>query len=183
MKTKKAFSLVELITVIAIIGIMTGIAIVSLTPAKTAAKLDAAGREVASAIKLAQSYALQGKVAGGAVPCGFGINIIDSTNYEIFYATSGINCAEFNRIDSTKTSLKWTDASIESLEKYALKDGITFNDNIGKKVFYFTVPHSVIFGNDGKLMANELNIVLTFSGKSKIIKVKPGGAVEEGVVQ
>lgn len=184
----KAFSLVELVTVIAIVSIMLGVAVVSLLPARTSAKLDAAGREVAANIKLAQSYALQGKAVkdsgNNVVPCGYGVNIKDTTEYQIFYtypkAATGIDCTEFNKIDSVKISLDWTDADITALEKYTSKDGVIFNDNVNKKIVYFTIPHGIMFGNDGNPFTG-LSITLKASDgtTTKTVNVGPGGAVTE----
>lgn len=169
-KNKKAFSLIELMIVIAIISIMTIVAIISLSPARTATQLNAAEREVASTIKKAQSYALQGKVAGGKVSCGFGIYFKDATNYEIFYKDgTGIDCASFNATPNL--------ASTNTLESYSLKNGIT-NDSAGKKI-YFTVPHGNIFNESGGAF-DSLSITLkTLDNKTKSVAVGKGGNIEE----
>lgn len=177
MKTKKAFSLIELITVIAIIGIMTGIAVVSLTPAKTSAKLDAAGREVASAIKLAQSYALQGKVAGGSVPCGYGVYADeDMTGYRIFYLLKGgsDNCEDLNNSSSDINS---ADKTSKISEAYTLKDGVKFSSDSKKSWVYYSVPHGNMFSSAKVIWE------LDFNGNKKNITIKSGGVVEEGAVQ
>lgn len=162
--------------VVAIIGIMTGVGLVSLVPARTATKLDAAGREVASAIKLAQSYALQGKVMGGVVPCGYGIHTMnDGIGYEIFYIASSTSCYSFNQGPVNYSTSK-------QLESYNLKEGVQFSANSRNQRIYFTVPHGVIFGNNGSIFTG-LNIELNFSNKKKYINVSSGGTAGESVVQ
>jgi len=85
-KNLKGFTLLELIVVIAIIGIMTSVGLVSLVPAKKQIALKTAQNEVTSAIKLAQSYALQGKsIQGVSDICGYGFEFTDRSNYRIFY--------------------------------------------------------------------------------------------------
>ena len=170
----KAFSLIELITVIAIIGIMTGIAIVSLVPAKSSAKLDAAGREVASAIKLAQSYALQGKVAGGFVPCGYGVYVDEDANkYKIFYLENN-DCEDFNKSSGDIDS---ADKTNKISETYTLKDGVKFSSDSKKSWVYYSVPHGNMFSGTKTIWE------LDFNGNKKNITIKSGGVVEEGAVQ
>jgi len=181
MKTVKGFSLVELITVIAIIGIMAAVAIVSLVPAKTSTKLNAAGQELMATVKLAQSYAFQGKVVKdngvNVVPCGFGIytGAGDAEKYEIFYIFSN-DCFALNQ-----EPLNFNNA--KSLEEYTLKNGVIFDAGSTGKRIYFTVPHGVIFGNDGNILSDIMDIVLESNDKIKNIQIKPGGVIEEGVVQ
>ena len=87
-KIKKKFSgftLMELMVVIAIVGIMTGIGTVSFSSARRATALNSAQDEIISAIKLAQSYALQGKTYGSnQKPDGYGFEFTDNNSYKIF---------------------------------------------------------------------------------------------------
>ena len=87
------FSLVELLVVIAIMSIMTVIGFALLSSSKSDARLKAAQREVSATIKLAQSYALQGRKQGDMAPCGYGFRFDPSDSerkkYEIFYRLPG----------------------------------------------------------------------------------------------
>lgn len=176
MKNFKGFSLVELITVIAIIGIMTAVAIVSLTPAKTSVKLDAAGRELVAAIKQAQSYALQGKVvrddANNVVPCGFGIYIKNNTDYEIFYMDNA-NCASYN------SNVPLDLSGSKTLEAYKLKDNIVFNNPNNERIIYFAVPHGTLFGNNGNPFTGLTISLIAPGGTTKNVVIGSGGAVTE----
>lgn len=74
--------MLEILITVAILSIMCVVVIVSLFPVKNKMALNAAKREVASAIKLAQSYSFQGRVMedGGGngvkdVPIIYGVQI------------------------------------------------------------------------------------------------------------
>ncbi|MDO9231357.1 MAG: prepilin-type N-terminal cleavage/methylation domain-containing protein [bacterium] len=83
---KKGFTLLELMVIIGIIGIMTGVGLVSLSPAKKHYALKSAQDEVTAAIKLAQSYALQGKMpSSGDIACAYGFYLVNDSTYQIFY--------------------------------------------------------------------------------------------------
>ena len=64
MKRFRGFTLVELLIVTAFIGIMTGIVFVSMSGRRTNGELKSAAREVAAAIRMAQSSALSGSKKG-----------------------------------------------------------------------------------------------------------------------
>jgi Tfp pilus assembly protein FimT len=89
-KKLNGFSLIELMVILAIIVIMTGVSIVSLSPSRRYQALKAAQDEVTASIKLAQSYALQGRtVSGISRVCGYGFKFTNETDYQIFYYTAG----------------------------------------------------------------------------------------------
>ncbi len=88
----QGFTLVELMVVIAMVGIMSAVTIASLHNLKTKARLKSAQSEIAIAIKTAQSYALQGKKQqGGNTVCGYGFRFKNSNNYEIFYNEKSVS--------------------------------------------------------------------------------------------
>jgi prepilin-type N-terminal cleavage/methylation domain-containing protein len=62
-KKKKGVTLIELIVVIAVIGIMTSVGLVSLSRSRDRKAVEAATREVAAALRDAQNMALTGKDA------------------------------------------------------------------------------------------------------------------------
>ena len=72
--SKKAFTLIELLIVIAIIGIMSSVVFVSMQNSKTETELKVAAREVAAAIREAQNNALTGKMIDGNLAEAFEIN-------------------------------------------------------------------------------------------------------------
>lgn len=86
---KNGFTLLEVMVIIAIIGIMSAVGIVSLSSSRKMMALKASQDEVASAIKLAQSYALQGRINSGTKPDGYGFEFAggDDKTYRIFAYT------------------------------------------------------------------------------------------------
>lgn len=151
---KKGFTIFELTIVLAIMGIGASIMLVSLSPGKLQAKLRAAQNEVASTIKQAQSYALQGKTIGMVTPSKYGFRSTSTTAYEIFYCLDTL-CPIKTKLE--EFSLANSGVSIEA----------------GKEVI-FDVPN----GNSN-LSGFDLVITLTSSGKTKTVTVKPGGSVVE----
>lgn len=166
---KRGFTLLELMVVIGIIGIMTGIGLVSLVPAKKNIALKTAQDEVTSAIKLAQSYALQGKsISGVSDICGYGFRFIDPpiagdpiVDYEIFYYKAGADC----------TGGK-TESTVESQD---LKNGVSLTSPVvANTKIYFGIPSADISGTG-------VPQTFTFSSgsDSKIITISSSGLVTE----
>ena len=85
-KKNKGFTLVELLIVIAIIGIMSAVSIVSLQNGKTEKEVETAATQVAAAIREAQNNALTGKKNNGETPCDYVyFRWISNSNYAISY--------------------------------------------------------------------------------------------------
>lgn len=83
---RQGFSLIELVIVMAIISIMTAVGLVSLQSNKVTIQLEAAGREVAAAIREAQNNALNGKNASstGTICKEYYFNYtVNSTSYSV----------------------------------------------------------------------------------------------------
>lgn len=97
-KKKRFFSghtFVELLAILAVLAIMLAVSLTNLNPGKNEAKLKAAQREVASAIRMAQSNALQGKTVYGSVPKFWGFKFKDNNTYAIFYIISTTDTTEY----------------------------------------------------------------------------------------
>lgn len=150
-KKHKAVTLIELLAVIAIIGIMTAVTIVSMNSGKTQAKLKAAQSEVASSIKLAQSYALQGREQAGVTPRYYGIKFTDDKTFVL--------CGGNATCD-------------DSVEIYQLKDGVILtNDPL--PAISFNVPH----GNSN--LPADLTLTFMLNSGSKSITISKSGSITE----
>ncbi len=160
-KMGAGFTLLELMVVIALIAFVGLASIIFMSPAKKNVALRASQREVASTIRLAQSYALQGKMPTGLDSiCGWGFRFSDSENYQIFYYT--------NDCDSPGNSTGTT-----SFENYPLSRGVAVSGGNNIKIF-FRIPH----GNAA--IINQNDITLSFgSDESKTISISSSGAVTE----
>lgn len=163
-KKYKGVTFAELIVVIAIIGIMSSVGFVSLQSSKANARLQAAQREVAATIKLAQSYALQGKMIGAITPCEYGFKFTSLNSYQIFYKppVSG---------DCTSPG------SETSAEIFVLNDGVVLdNPVIANTIIRFTIPFSV--------MTPPITPIFTFrypagTGATKTITINTNGNIAE----
>ena len=146
---KKAVTLIELIITIAIIGIMTGVLLVSFGSSRTDKALETAARETAATIREAQNYALTGKGAGA------GCNI-----YTFSYG-NGDDKNEYGIDNGGGCSIN---------ASYSLGNGVVFQ-NSGS--FNFSAPLGI-----SNLAAVE-GITLTKSGKTIKVCVYPSGKVVE----
>lgn len=85
-KNKSGFSLVELIVVMAIIVIMTGVLLVSQGGNnRNQEDVEAAARKVAAQLRQLQNEALSGKQIGGTSACYFNFVAVGTATYQINY--------------------------------------------------------------------------------------------------
>lgn len=156
----KGFTILELMVAIAIVGIMTTVAIVSFSGAKSDAKIRASQRELASTIEMAQSYALQGKTQGDFVPDYYSVRFSDSTNYHICYSC----------VDSSVCPNSCNDST--TFERYSLKDGVVGPSG---SAVTFKVPYG------DSTSSSDITFNLSIAGSSsKTVTVSPMGSVTEG---
>jgi len=161
----------ELMASIAIIGIMTGVGLASLSSAKRHYALKTAQEEVTSAIKLAQSYALQGRgVAGVEKVCGYKFVFTNSSTYAIYYYTmSGQNCTGSININN----------STQVVETQTLKNGVTLSSPaVSNTIIFFTIPNAKISGV-GVSKTFTFTVGTGSSAESKKIIVSSTGLVSE----
>jgi Tfp pilus assembly protein FimT len=157
-ENKKGFTFLELILIIGLIGVMAAITIASLSSGKNIIKLRAAQSEIASALKLAQSYALQGRVNGTKPPGYYGIKFYTSTSYGL--------CACLTADCSACTNAN-------DLETYSLEGGVTTTMASNSHIS-FLVPHGT------KNPSGTTTITLQISGASdKTVVIGDKGLVEE----
>lgn len=168
----RGFTLVEVIVVIAIIGILSTITIISFSPLSKRTKLNASVDEVASALNLAKGYSLQGRMpAGLSSICGYGFKFTSTTQYQIFYyyyydGSGNLDCS--NRSNFTETAVN----------TQTLKTGTVLNSPApgATSTIYFNIPRAtVVF-----FPANP-NFNIIYSGTpslQKTVKVSANGLIQ-----
>ena len=121
----------EIMVVIAIIGIMSAVALVSLSKGKEQKAVEAAAREVASAIREAQNYALTGKGADSTctIYIFFCTNL--SANYSIACGSNAIN--------------------------YTLKNGVNFDSGCTSTNIIFPIPWATLSVNPDAIVLKKGN--------------------------
>jgi len=132
-KNRSGVTLVELLIVVALIGIMSAITIAFLGSGKNQKELESSAREVVAALREAQNLALTGKIMGtNEFPCSYVFQAVSggsgySINYN--YCISGGDC--------TSTILK-------EYAAYVLKNGVKFST---AQDITFSVPHGTLDSN------------------------------------
>ena len=145
---------------------MTSAGLVSLSSSKKHFALKTAQNEVAAAIKLAQSYALQGKYpTTGVKICGIGFRFETTSKYLIFYYNDGGNCSTATVIGRGR------------FEEQTLKNGVTLsspNSPNSNTMILFSIPDAKVSGAG---VGSEFT--LTVGGTPKKFKISSTGLVEE----
>lgn len=157
-KKHKGFTLIELLLVVAIISIFLVVGTTFLRSSRNFNNLKVAQREVASAVKAAQGYALSGRISsGGEAPCGYGVRFLNDTTYSIYYIpkhSSKSNCETQNQDASF---LQCTGSnSCASSESFSLPREIELKSPTSSSAeIYFTVPHGNVYGSSGTEYAGQ----------------------------
>lgn len=179
---KGGFTLVELIVIIALIGIMSIVSIASLKGVQSNTNLKSAQREVAAAIKLAQSYALEGKTQLNPItsnvetPCGYGFlfNTPAKTTYFIYYnfhAAAEASCASQNTKQAYRHFRSSAPVSYRIANFNLPRNVSSIQVNNNDTDVYFTVPNGQVYGSDGGV-----NLGLPYPAAGKDLTLQYGGA-------
>lgn len=126
------FTLIEMVIVLAIVGILTSMLAVSFGNGRTQREVETNAREFASVLKEAQNYALTGKQVGSGVTCQFSMTWSGSTYSLQAIARSGSSCA----------------GGATSIATYSLKQGVSFQ---GSGSVSFALPWATIGGGTGQI--------------------------------
>ncbi len=169
---KKGFTLIELMIVVAIVGIMTAATMVSLSSGREAKQVEGEARKFASLVREAQNYALTGKKFHATEPtCQVGIDAFfedDSTVFFPYYKyRSGADCG------TMATAIAGT---------FILNNGVVFGDRSGSFSFnglYFTVPRGDMVNAANVAIASTTRVSLKKGSSVWSVCIYPGGRVEE----
>lgn len=151
-KNLVALTLIEMLVVVAIIGITSSIVLVDWSGNRTVRYLDNAAQEVEGVVRSAQNSALTGaQGVVGTQPCRFRVSWGGSTYSILYYYKDGSGMCN-------QTS---------PLGSYTLTSGVTFS-SVGN--FEFTVPHATVSANQ--------TILLTKLGVRHVVCVYTSGRVD-----
>ncbi|MDD5121344.1 MAG: type II secretion system protein [Patescibacteria group bacterium] len=147
-KKSKAFSIIELVVVVFIIGVLSAMTIVNYRTGQRKDDLLTNSKEMLSVIKRSQSMALTGyKQTSNLTNYGYGIYVPsnNSTTYKLYIDQGAPN------------NYKWdASASDESIEDYTLSPGLII-ENAGCKDLVFTRPEGQVYC-DGAALTSGANI-------------------------
>ena len=160
---QKGFSLIELIAVIAIVGIASTIVIAQYSDSRDSKALFLGAKQIANDVRMAQNYAFGALESGGVNP-GYGIRFSNNSSSYIIFADK----------DNDKI---YDVADSEEFQTVSLPEGITVQslkvDNVeavdGNVDVVFTSPYGEVFIDEN-------------NGSSIILKVKIGNSTDAEII-
>lgn len=177
MKTKKGFTLVELLVVMGMSAIMIAVTLVSMGDARSRKAVEGEARKMAATIREVQNYALTGKKFDATQPtCSIGIDdiVAGASQYETYYRhrnALGSSCA-----DSTNVPVS------QSFQTYIFQNGVKTRSIAegGADVnnFGFSVPRGNLVDAYGAALAS-VQIQLKKGTAIWSVCIYSGGRVEE----
>ncbi len=166
-KKYAGFTFMELIMVIAIIGILSTISITSLSPIRKSANINTSADELVSAIDLAKEYSLQGRMPSGLTSiCGYGFEFFpDATTYRIFYIYDNTAVTDPTYC---KVQAKFQKTAVVT---QTLKTGVSLSSPaIGSSTIYFSIPRADI--------SSAIDYKITGSSLTRTISVNAAGLIQ-----
>jgi len=160
---RRGFTLIELLIVVAIIGLLTGVAIPSFSAFTRRQTLGEATKNLKANLRAAQNRAISG-VDGKR----WGIHLAQgANNYEIFFTTS------FAYVSSGQIEVLPSGVSISNLSR---KDLVNNQANV---IFDRLTGTVSIRDNVGNSLGSDIRITLTLSGTNRYVRVDAGGKIYE----
>lgn len=161
----------ELMIVIAVIGIMTGVAFVSLGGSKAVKQVEVSARQLAAAIRQAQNYALSGRqdlANATRKVCGYGVYFKNTANnqYKIFYNyTINDSCDTANLTNINYDTNYNYSADVET---QALQQNVAVSiSSDASSAIYFTAPFGDVYYNGGALGTKQIILRSTTNDETK----------------
>lgn len=172
---RRGVTLLELMVVIGIVGIMMAVSLVSLKSTRTGTRLNEARSDVAATIKLAQSYALQGKMQKGQPVCGYGFRFKNKTDYEVYYyPVPGGGCGDPPAFSAAAVKIAESRSLGSGIEVYNQND----QNNPNATIVYFKLPNGDPYDQFGTAYAGS-TLEFKIDSSKKSITVNSRGYVEE----
>ncbi|MFH0852050.1 MAG: GspH/FimT family pseudopilin [bacterium] len=164
MKRNRGFTIFEMLVVLAIIIVITSLALANYRQGQKNYSLLQAAQKLAVDLRQAQGMAVTGTTTSGQPLGGYGIYIQDSANYLLFLNTTA---ADVNGCPATSERL--------SVKTIALPAGVTMA-TAGTSAFFAPPEPRSCFNNTSALQ--EIYFTLTQGGNTKTVKVIKNGSIE-----
>jgi prepilin-type N-terminal cleavage/methylation domain-containing protein len=185
-KNRCGFSFIEVMVVVSIIGIMTVAGTVSLNSSKAKSKLEISQRTLTAAIKLVQSYAIQGKaqkISGEQkVPCGYGLVFTSNSEFKIFYniPTGELTCQDINSGGlGSANNFKYNSNSYSVLiDSFRLESGVILEGFSVTDSIYFSTPQARAYKNSGVSLDTRV-YTLKYNSSTKTVSINSQGTITE----
>lgn len=147
----RAYSLIELLVVVAIIGSASTIMLVDWSGSRTTRSLENAGKEVEAVVRGAQNFALTGvQSLPNTRPCGFRVDWGGSAYSVTYLASAGGRC----------------DPQSPTVGSYTLSSGVVFS---GSGSFDFGLPHATLGADQ--------HMIFVKNGQSQSVCVYTNGRI------
>ena len=179
-KNNKGFSFIEVMIVISIIGIMSAVGMVGFNSSKSKTRLELSQRTLTAAIKLAQSYAIQGRVQESQVPCGYGVVFTSTAEFRIFYniSSAGKDCQEINA-EPTLSNFKYNAGTSRLIDLFKLEKDVFLDSPVFvNSGVYFSTPRASAYNYSGVSLGTQA-YTLKYNSSTKTVTVGSEGSVTE----
>ncbi len=157
--SQKGFSIIELLVVIFIVALLSGLVLVGFFSGQKRYAVSRAAQLLAADLRRAQNFAITGKIQGATVPAGYGLYISSASQYKLFY--------------NNNTNKQYNASSI-TLETISLADAAITSAGIAKSI-YFTPPEPVTYIN-GAASGSQI-FTITSNSYSKTVTVDASGRI------
>ncbi len=139
----KGFTLIEVLTAVLIIGVLSTVILLNYRTGQEQAQLTRASAVFETGIRIAQNLAVNSADFGGTIPCGYGIHYVDSRNYSIYAGQLGgaANCLVSDHNFQPETDLIYRDTKI-------IEQNVMFRSSFSD--IFFEPPDPTTYINDSK---------------------------------
>lgn len=159
-RSARAFTLIEVLVAISILGILSTIILVNASGTRVTQDLEAGTREMVSFFRGVQNRALTGEQVGAnTIPCRFEVTW-DGASYSVIYHSKDNNGACVNT------------ATIQS---YTLRNGVVFSSPGNVR---FTLPHADVFDTAGPVAVSKA-VTLSKAGATYSVCIYKEGLINQ----